>query len=105
VLEPRPTEIGDPNYDDPSLALLLSQLKIKTLQTAQGTSEISGQTEFNFVLQTARVFVRMGATRTHPLRAIQLNLCLQAAMHSLWIWFARGRSSGRQSRLQTSCRS
>ncbi|KAI0639823.1 WD repeat-containing protein [Trametes polyzona] len=53
-------EIGDPHYDDPSLALLFSQLKSKTLQTAQGTSEISGRTEFNFVLQIARVFCRMG---------------------------------------------
>ncbi|KAH9944024.1 RAVE protein 1 C terminal-domain-containing protein [Epithele typhae] len=52
--------IGDPHYDDPSLALLFSQLKAKTLQTAQGTSEISGRTEFNFVLQTARVFCKMG---------------------------------------------
>ncbi|KAH9897985.1 WD repeat-containing protein [Cubamyces lactineus] len=54
------TEIGDPHYDDPSLALLFSQLKSKTLQTAQGTSEISGRTEFNFVLQIARMFCRMG---------------------------------------------
>ena len=55
------TELGIPHYDDPSLALLFSQLKSKTLQTAKGTSEISGRTEFNFVLQMARVFTRMGA--------------------------------------------
>jgi rabconnectin-3a len=54
------TEIGEPHYDDPSLALLFSQLKLMTLQTAKGTSEISGRTEFNFVLQMARVFCRMG---------------------------------------------
>ncbi|KAI9461002.1 RAVE protein 1 C terminal-domain-containing protein [Lactarius psammicola] len=54
------TEFGSPHYDDPSLALLFSQLKSKTLQTAKGTSEISGRTEFNFVLQMARVFTRMG---------------------------------------------
>jgi len=54
------TELGEPHYDDPSLALLFSQLKSKTLQTATGTSEISGRTEFNFVLQIARVFTRMG---------------------------------------------
>ncbi|KAI0778601.1 WD repeat-containing protein [Trametes elegans] len=60
VLDVSITEIGDPHYDDPSLALLFSQLKSKTLQTAQGTSEISGRTEFNFVLQIARVFCRMG---------------------------------------------
>lgn len=62
-------EIGDPHYDDPSLALLFSQLKSKTLQTAQGTSEISGRTEFNFVLQIARVFCRMGA------RAVLFDVC------------------------------
>ena len=54
------TELGNPHYDDPSLALLFSQLKSKTLQTAKGTSEISGRTEFNFVIQMARVFTRMG---------------------------------------------
>ncbi|KAI0068306.1 WD repeat-containing protein [Artomyces pyxidatus] len=54
------TDIGSPHYDDPSLALLFSQLKSKTLQTAKGTSEISGRVEFNFVLQIARVFTRMG---------------------------------------------
>lgn len=59
-LDAKLVEIGDPHYDDPSLALLFSQLKSKTLQTAKGTSEISGRTEFNFVLQTARVFTRMG---------------------------------------------
>ncbi|KAH9984643.1 WD repeat-containing protein [Russula compacta] len=53
-------ELGNPHYDDPSLALLFSQLKSKTLQTAKGTSEISGSAEFNFVLQIARVFTRMG---------------------------------------------
>ena len=35
-------------------------MKDRTLQTAKGTSEISGRTEFNFVLQIARVFCRMG---------------------------------------------
>lgn len=54
------TEIGEPHYDDPSLALLFSQLRSKTLQTAKGTSEISGRSEYNFVLQIARVFCRMG---------------------------------------------
>ncbi|KAG8690966.1 regulator of (H+)-ATPase in vacuolar membrane [Ceratobasidium sp. 423] len=57
-------EIGDPHFDDPSLALLFAQLKSKSLQTVKGVSEISGQTEFNFVLQMARVFCRMGC---HPL--------------------------------------
>ncbi|KAF8634403.1 hypothetical protein AX15_000855 [Amanita polypyramis BW_CC] len=53
-------EIGEPHYDDPSLALLFSQLRSKTLQAAKGTSEISGRSEFNFVLQMARVFCRTG---------------------------------------------
>ncbi|KAF9229125.1 hypothetical protein BS17DRAFT_4921 [Gyrodon lividus] len=53
-------EIGEPHFDDPSLALLFSELRSKTLQTAAGTSEISGRREFNFVLQVARVFCRMG---------------------------------------------
>lgn len=57
-------EIGSPHYDDPSLALLFSQLKAKTLQTAKGTSEISGRLEFNFILQIARVFTKMGAWTT-----------------------------------------
>jgi len=53
-------KIGEPHYDDPSLALLFSQLRSKTLQAVQGTCEISGRSEFNFVLQMARVFCRMG---------------------------------------------
>lgn len=56
----RVDEIGEPHYDDPSLALLFSQLRSKTLQAAKGTSEISGRSEFNFVLQMSRVFCRMG---------------------------------------------
>ncbi|KAF9566167.1 hypothetical protein CPC08DRAFT_733774 [Agrocybe pediades] len=52
--------IGEPHYDDPGLALLFLQLRSKTLQAAKGTSEISGRAEFNFVLQMARVFCRMG---------------------------------------------
>ncbi|CCM05189.1 uncharacterized protein FIBRA_07398 [Fibroporia radiculosa] len=60
VLDVTITDIGNPHYDDPSLALLFSQLRSRTLQTAKGMSEISGRTEFNFVLQIARVFCRMG---------------------------------------------
>lgn len=60
TLNVRIEEIGEPHYDDPSLALLFSQLRSKTLQAAKGTSEISGRAEFNFVLQMARVFCRMG---------------------------------------------
>jgi hypothetical protein len=60
ALDIQVAEIGEPHYDDPSLALLFSQLRSKTLQTVKGTSEISGRSEFNFVLQIARVFCRMG---------------------------------------------
>ncbi|KAF5385516.1 hypothetical protein D9757_005413 [Collybiopsis confluens] len=60
VLDVVVEEIGEPHYDDPSLALLFSQIRSKTLQAAKGTSEISGQLEFSFVLQIARVFCRMG---------------------------------------------
>ncbi|PCH33750.1 hypothetical protein WOLCODRAFT_129949 [Wolfiporia cocos MD-104 SS10] len=60
VLDVQITDIGDPHYDDPSLALLFSQLRARTLQAVKGTSEISGHTEFNFVLQMARVFCGMG---------------------------------------------
>jgi len=60
------TEFGNPHYDDTSLALLFSQLKSKTLQTAKGTSDISGRAEFNFVLQIARVFIRMGGQTFLP---------------------------------------
>ena len=53
-------ETGESNYDDPSLALLFSRLKSMSLQTIKGTSMIPGQQEFDFVLQIARVFCRMG---------------------------------------------
>ncbi|KAI6162072.1 RAVE protein 1 C terminal-domain-containing protein [Pisolithus thermaeus] len=59
-------DVGEPYFDDPSLALLFSQLRSKTLQTATGTSEISGKSEFNFVLQVARVFCRMGSLTRDP---------------------------------------
>lgn len=60
VLDVIVKDIGEPHYDDPSLALLFSQLRSKTLQAVKGNSEISGRLEFNFVLQIARVFCRMG---------------------------------------------
>ncbi|KAG8835972.1 regulator of (H+)-ATPase in vacuolar membrane [Serendipita sp. 399] len=57
-------EAGESNYDDPSLALLFSRLKSMSLQTIKGSNMIPGQQEFDFVLQMARVFCRMGC---HPL--------------------------------------
>lgn len=72
-------EIAESRYDDPSLALLFSQLKSKTLQTAKGTSEISGRTEFSFVLQIARVFCRMGEHSLLYSRALfgMSNRCIE----------------------------
>ena len=67
------SEIGEPHYDDPSLALLFSQLRSKTLQAAKGTSEISGRAEFNFVLQMSRVFCRMGKRKLSKSK-FRLNL-------------------------------
>lgn len=52
--------VGNSENDDPSLLLLFQHLKSKSLQTAKGTSEIKGKTEFDFVLHNARVFCRMG---------------------------------------------
>ena len=53
-------QIQEGPYDDPSLALLFSQIRMKTLQAAKGTSEISGRSEFKFILQMSKVFCRMG---------------------------------------------
>lgn len=54
-------EVGESEDDDPSLALLFAQIRLATLQTAKGTSEISEKTEFDFVLHNAWVFTRMGS--------------------------------------------
>jgi hypothetical protein len=69
-----PPTVGDVKDDDPSLALLFSQLKSMTLQTAKGTSEISERTEFSFVLHNARVFEGMGA----PPLFLSLSLSLSS---------------------------
>ncbi|CED84427.1 RAVE (regulator of V-ATPase assembly) complex subunit RAV1/DMX protein, WD repeat superfamily [Phaffia rhodozyma] len=53
-------EVGGSENDDPSLALLFSQIRLSTLQTVKGLSEIPERTEFNFVLHNAWVFTRMG---------------------------------------------
>jgi len=92
------TEFGNPHYDDPSLALLFSQLKSKTLQTAKGTSEISGRVEFNFVLQIARVFTRMGERPPFFNASIGLLIGLfssQGATPSHWTLSGPGRSTDR----------
>jgi len=45
---------------DPALVVLYKQLRDKTLQTLQGASKISPRTEWEFVIQNARLYDRMG---------------------------------------------
>jgi hypothetical protein len=62
---------------------------MKTLQTVKGTSEISGKTEFNFVLQTARVFMRMGGSAIYPshMRLLICNVgCHALALDLVMKW-------------------
>lgn len=78
--------IGQPHYDDPSLALLFMQLKSRSLQTVKGVVEISGRTEFNFVLQMARVFTRMGKANYTTDQIVIWTLtpaCLSLGCHPL----------------------
>ncbi|KAL4879357.1 RAVE protein 1 C terminal-domain-containing protein [Aspergillus karnatakaensis] len=46
--------------NDPALVVLYKQLREKTLQTLKGASKISAKAEWDFVLQTARLYDRMG---------------------------------------------
>ncbi|MCJ1390389.1 regulator of (H+)-ATPase in vacuolar membrane [Xylographa bjoerkii] len=45
---------------DPALIVLYKQLRDKSLQTLKGASQISPRTEWEFVIQTARLYDRMG---------------------------------------------
>ena len=45
---------------DPALVVLYKQLRDKTLQTLKGASKISPRAEWEFVIQTARLYDRMG---------------------------------------------
>ena len=45
---------------DPALIVLYKQLRAKTLQTLRGASGISPRAEWEFVIQTARLYDRMG---------------------------------------------
>ena len=45
---------------DPALVVLYKQLREKTLQTLKGASKISPRAEWEFVIQTARLYDRMG---------------------------------------------
>ena len=56
--------IGEPPYNDTSLILLSSQLKVGTLQTAEGTSEVSDQKAFNSILKSPVYFAER--VRSHP---------------------------------------
>ena len=46
--------------NDPALVVLYKQLREKTLQTLKGTAHISPRAEWEFILQTARQWDRMG---------------------------------------------
>ena len=46
--------------NDPALVVLYKQLRGKTLQTLKGASRISPRAEWEFVIQTARLYDRMG---------------------------------------------
>jgi len=45
---------------DPALVVLYKQLREKTLQTLKGASQISPRAEWEFVIQNARLYDRMG---------------------------------------------
>lgn len=45
---------------DPALVILYKQLRQKTLQTLKGASKVSPRTEWEFVIQNARLYDRMG---------------------------------------------
>ena len=45
---------------DPALVVLYKQLRDKTLQTLKGASKISPRAEWEFVVQNARLYDRMG---------------------------------------------
>jgi hypothetical protein len=45
---------------DPALVVLYKQLREKTLQTLKGASKISPRAEWEFVIQNARLYDRMG---------------------------------------------
>ena len=46
--------------NDPALVILYRQLREKTLQTLKGASMISPRAEWEFVIQNARLYDRMG---------------------------------------------
>ena len=45
---------------DPALVVLYKQLRDKSLQTLKGATEITPRAEWDFVMQTARLYDRMG---------------------------------------------
>lgn len=59
--------LGTPNLqsrsylaNDPALIVLYKQLREKTLQTLKGASKIPPRVEWEFVIQNARLYDRMG---------------------------------------------
>jgi len=59
---PKPPNLKSKSYlsSDPALVILYKQLREKTLQTLKGASKISPRAEWEFVIQNARLYDRMG---------------------------------------------
>ena len=62
---------------DPALVVLYKQLREKTLQTLKGASKISPRAEWEFVIQTARLYDRMGC----DILALDLGMPLSCFPH------------------------
>lgn len=62
VESPEPPSMHARSYlsSDPALVVLYKQLRQKTLQTLKGASTISPRVEWEFVIQNARLYDRMG---------------------------------------------
>ena len=74
---------------DPALVVLYRQLRDKSLQTLKGASEITPRAEWEFVIQIARIYDRMGCDllaldlgESHPLRRFTMLTSLQSATGS-----------------------
>lgn len=59
---PEPPDLQSKSYlsSDPALVVFYKQLREKTLQTLKGASKISPREEWEFVMQNARLYDRMG---------------------------------------------
>ena len=62
VDSPNPPDLQSKSYlsSDPALVVLYKQLRGKTLQALKGASKVSPRAEWEFVIQNARLYDRMG---------------------------------------------